>query len=66
MIEHPERDADRERAARAAAEGIERALFNEASDKVEVALYVNGRMIQTRSDAATVHRIMAILTGLEA
>jgi hypothetical protein len=57
---------DRQRAAQAATEGIERALFNEASDKVEVALYVNGRMIQTRSDAATVQRIMAILTGLEA
>jgi hypothetical protein len=57
---------DRQRAAQAATEGIERALFSEATGKVEIALYVNGRMIHMNTEAATVHRIMAILTGLEA
>jgi hypothetical protein len=45
-------------------QGVEQALFEEVSDKVEIALYVKGRMIHTNSDSATVQRIMAILTGL--
>jgi hypothetical protein len=45
-------------------QGVEQALFDETTDKVEIALYVKGRMIHTNSDSATVQRIMAILTGL--
>jgi hypothetical protein len=30
---------------------------------MDIALYVNGRMIHTKTDEATVARIMAILTG---
>lgn len=43
---------------------VEQALFDE--DAVEIALYVKGRMINTKTDAATVARIMAILTGMGA
>ena len=45
-------------------QGVERVLFDETTDKVEIALYVKGRMIHTNSDSATVQKIMAILTGL--
>jgi hypothetical protein len=48
----------------AGVQGVEQALFDETTDKVEIALYVKGRMIHTNSDSATVQRIMAILTGL--
>lgn len=45
-------------------EAIERQLFpNEATDVVEIALYVNGRLIHTKTDRATVARVMALLTG---
>lgn len=61
-------EAYRDHQARAAphlgVEAVERELFNEATDTVEIALYVNGRMIHTKTDGATVRQILALLTGL--
>jgi hypothetical protein len=48
----------------AAEQAVEHALFGE--DAIEIAVYVKGRMIHTKTDAATVARIMAILTGMGA
>jgi hypothetical protein len=47
----------------AAEQAIETELFEDA---VEIAVYVKGRMIHTKTDAATLARIMAILTGMGA
>lgn len=43
-------------------EAIEREL-GETANVVEVVLYINGRMIHTKTDQSTVARIMALLTG---
>jgi hypothetical protein len=51
-------------AARFGVEAIERELHGETTDVVEIALYINGRMIHTKTDHATVARIIAILTGM--
>jgi hypothetical protein len=53
-------------AQRAGIEAIERELTGERTDAVEISLWVRGREIRTTTDDATVRRIMAILTGLEA
>lgn len=58
-------DLDSEpRARRLGVEALERELHGEATDVVDISLYVKGRMIATTTDSATVQRIMAILTGL--
>lgn len=44
---------------------VERELTGQQTDAVEIALYVNGRMVHTKTDSAMVQRIMALLTGLE-
>ena len=43
---------------------VEKELFNETTDAVEISLWVRGRELRTTTDSATVARIMAILTGL--
>ena len=64
MNEH--RDLSAEDARRAGTEAVGRELRYDATttDVVEVAFYINGRMIHTKTDGATVARIMAILTGM--
>ena len=64
MNEH--RDLSAEDARRAGLEAVGRELHGDvaATDVVEVAFYINGRMIHTKTDNATVARIMAILTGM--
>jgi hypothetical protein len=64
MNEH--RDLSAEDARRAGLEAVGRELHGSvtAPDVVEVALYINGRMIHTKTDSGTVARIMAILTGM--
>jgi hypothetical protein len=63
MNEHL-REEDTHRARQASTEAIGRELFNETgSDVVAIAVYVNGRLIHTKTDTATVARIMALLTG---
>lgn len=67
MNEH--RDLSAEDARRAGLEAIGRELHEDvpATDWpafVDIAFYINGRMIHTKTDNATVARIMAILTGL--
>lgn len=52
------------RARRVGVEALEQVLHGEATDAVDISLYVKGRMIATTTNAATVHRIMAILSGL--
>lgn len=55
-----------ERAARYATESVERALREPPAAKpIEIALYVNGRLVNTKTDSETVFRILGILTGLE-
>jgi hypothetical protein len=59
---------NRRRSARAGTEAVEDALFGRApstAEVVELAMYVKGRLIHTKTDDATIRRIMAILTGLE-
>jgi hypothetical protein len=52
-------------ARRVGIEAVESQLFpGETIDVVEIALYVNGRMIHTKTNSATVARLMALLTGL--
>jgi hypothetical protein len=65
MNEHV-REEDGHRARTASTEAIGRELFGEtvAADQVAIAIYVNGRLIHTKTDSATVQRIMALLTGL--
>lgn len=46
-------------------EAIERAMREPAPPAVEVALYVNGRLVTTKTDSETVFRVLAILTGLD-
>jgi hypothetical protein len=53
-----------QRVRRVGVEALERELHGEATDVVDISLYVKGRMIATTTDSATVQRIMAILTGL--
>jgi hypothetical protein len=62
MNEHRDLGED---ARRAGLEAVGRELHGDvtATDVVEVVLYINGRMIHTKTDDATVARIMAILTG---
>ena len=74
MNEHPrgeplgepfhEPDGGPPRARQVGVEALERALHGETTDVVEIAFYINGRMIQTKTDSGTVARIMAILTGM--
>lgn len=68
MNEHRQIGEADHRSATAQQAGIaalERELHGETNDRVEIALYVNGRMIHTKTDSLTVTRIMAILTGME-
>lgn len=62
MNEHRDLSED---ARRAGLEAVGRELRGDVTttDVVEVVLYINGRMIHTKTDDATVARIMAILTG---
>ena len=66
MNEHL-REEDAHRARQASTEAIGQALFGEptSADVVAIAVYVNGRLIHTKTDTATVARIMALLTGTE-
>lgn len=59
---HPFQDPDGGPHRDAAEQAVEHALFDE--DAVEIALYVKGRMIHTKTDPATVARIMQLLTGM--
>lgn len=65
MNEH--RDLGAEDARRSGLEAVGRELRGDVTttDVVEVAFYINGRMIHTKTDSATVARILAILTGME-
>jgi hypothetical protein len=65
MNEHV-REENGHRARQASTEAIGQELFGETtgSDVVAIAVYVNGRLIHTKTDSATVARIMALLTGL--
>jgi len=66
MNEHL-REEDGHRARQASTEAIGRELFgavDPGSDVVAIAVYVNGRLIHTKTDSVTVARIMALLTGL--
>jgi hypothetical protein len=66
MNEHL-REEDAHRARQASTEAIGRELFGSnadpSTDVVAIAVYVNGRLIHTKTDTATVARIMALLTG---
>ena len=68
MNERLQELGDERRAHRLGIEAIEEAMRSEQapapSHPVEIALYVNGRLINTKTDSDTVFRIMAILTGL--
>lgn len=47
-------------------EAIERAMREPpTAPPVEIALYVNGRLVTTKTDSETVFRVLAILTGLD-
>ena len=59
-----EPDGGPPRARQAGVSALERELHGEVTDVVEVAFYINGRMIHTKTDSATVARIMALLTGM--
>lgn len=56
--EHPGRMA-----AQVGLEAVEQELRGEA-EKVEISLYVRGRVIATTTDSDTLMRIMALLTGV--
>jgi len=66
MNEHY-REEDSHRARQASTEAIGRELFGDAvaADQVAIAIYLNGRLIHTKTDNATVARIMALLTGID-
>jgi hypothetical protein len=66
MNEHL-REEDAHRARQASTEAIGRELFGETAgpDVVAIALYVNGRLIHTKTDSVTVAKIMALLTGTD-
>jgi hypothetical protein len=53
-------------AAQVGVEAVERQLFGNKvePDAVDISLWVNGRELRMRTMPATVHRIIAILTGL--
>ena len=53
-------------ARRIGVEALERELHGDerGTDAVDISIYVKGRMIATTTNAATVHRIIAILAGL--
>lgn len=53
-----------QRARRVGVETLEQELHGETTDAVDIAIHINGRMVATTTDSATVARIMAILTGL--
>lgn len=63
MNERLQELGDEMRAHRVGVEALEHEL-REPSPPVEIALYVNGRLVNTKTDSDTVMRIMAILTGL--
>ena len=66
MNEHV-REEDGHRARQASTEAIGRELFGDTvvADQVAIAIYLNGRLIHTKTDSATVARIMALLTGID-
>jgi hypothetical protein len=66
MNEHL-REEDAHRARQASTEAIGRELFGDTAgpDVVAIAVYINGRLIHTKTDSATVGRIMALLTGTD-
>jgi hypothetical protein len=66
MNEHL-REEDAHRARQASTEAIGRELFGDTAgpDVVAIALYVNGRLIHTKTDSVTVAKIMALLTGTD-
>jgi hypothetical protein len=66
MNEHV-REEDAHRARQSSTEAIGRELFGEPTnaDVVAIAIYLNGRLIHTKTDTATVAKIMALLTGIE-
>jgi hypothetical protein len=66
MNEHV-REEDGHRARQASTEAIGRELFGEptSADVVAIAIYLNGRLIHTKTDTATVAKIMALLTGID-
>jgi|HubBroStandDraft_6_1064221.scaffolds.fasta_scaffold135248_3 hypothetical protein len=45
-------------------DAVGQTLFDETADVVQIAVYVNGRMIHTKTNSATVARVMALLTGM--
>jgi len=45
-------------------DAVGQSLFDETADVVQIAVYVNGRMIHTKTNSATVARVMALLTGM--
>lgn len=46
-------------------EAIERAMREPPTKPIEVALYVNGRLVTIKTDSETVFRVLGILTGLD-
>ena len=60
------KEEDGHRARQASTEAIGQELFGETGDgdQVAIAVYVNGRLIHTKTDSGTVARIMALLTGM--
>lgn len=54
------------RARRVGVEALELELHGETPERVvDISIHLNGRTIVTTTNAATVERIMRILTGLE-
>lgn len=51
--------------ARLGLEAVERAMREPQAPPIEVALYVNGRLVTTKTDSETVFRVLGILTGLD-
>lgn len=65
MNERIQELGDEVRARRVGVEAVNEALHEPPQPHpVEIALYVNGRLVNTKTDSETVMRIMAILTGL--
>lgn len=68
MNERIQELGDEVRARRVGVEAVNDALYEPPQPPqphpVEIALYVNGRLVNTKTDSETVMRIMAILTGL--
>ena len=64
MNERLQELGDEYRARRVGVEAVADALPDPPPPPVEIALYVNGRLVNTKTDSDTVMRIMALLTGL--